>query len=85
MIKNFNKLSLFILLFLIITVFYPLLIMLMEVEWNNFSSLISSSAFQESLSNSLIVTSISTIISISLGFILAYLINRTNIKRKKVL
>lgn len=83
--KNFNSLSIFIFVFFLVSVFYPLVIMLAEVDWNNFSDLITSVAFKESLFNSLFVTSISTIISISLAYILSICLNRTNIKRKKVL
>ena len=83
--KKFSSLNLFILIFFIVSVFYPLVIMLAEVEWQNFSSLVTSDAFKESLFNSLFVTSISTIISIGLAYVLAICLNRTNIKRKKLL
>lgn len=83
--KNFNSLTIFIFLFFIVTVFYPLVIMLAKVEWSNFSNLITSASFKEALGNSLFVTIISTIISVGLAFVLANLLNRTNIKRKKVL
>lgn len=85
MIKKFRSLSIFIFMFFLITVFYPLFIMLAEVEWNNFSKLITSSTFKEALFNSLFVTIISTIISVFLAYLLAATLNRTNIKHKKVL
>ena len=81
--KKFSSLNLFILIFFIVSVFYPLVIMLAEVEWQNFSSLVTSDAFKESLFNSLFVTSISTLISIGLAYVLAICLNRTNIKRKR--
>ena len=83
--KKTSKLSIFILLFLIISVVYPLVLMLTKVEWSNFGLLISSSAFKESLCNSLYITFISTVISVSIAFLLAYCLNRTNIKHRALL
>ena len=83
--KKKSKLSIIILIFFLISVFYPLLQMLIRVEWNTFGSLISSSAFKESLSNSLFVTIIGTIISVGIAYILAYTLNRTYIKHRALL
>ena len=83
--KKRSKLTFIILLFLVVTVFYPLLMMLLNVKWDTFSDLLNSATFKVALSNSLIVTSISTIISCFIAYILAYTINRTNIKHKAVL
>ena len=83
--KKKSKISILIFIFLLVTVFYPLLEMLMRVEWSDFGSLVSSFAFKEALSNSLIVTSISTIVSILIAFFLAFTLNRTNIKHKAIL
>ncbi len=80
-----NKTTIFILLFLGIAILYPLVTMLVNVEWNTFSELLKSNAFKTSLKNSLIVTSISTIISISIAYLLAYAINRSNIRHKGLL
>lgn len=84
-IFNKNKLSILILLFLLVTVFYPLLEMLLRVQWSNFSTLIKSSAFQEAMQNSLFVTTISTILSITIAYILAYTLNKTNIEHRAIL
>lgn len=83
--KKKSKISILIFIFLLVTVFYPLLEMLIRVEWSDFGSLVSSFAFREALSNSLIVTSISTIISILMAYLLAFTLNRTNIKHRAVL
>lgn len=83
--KKKSKVSILILMFLLITVLYPLVIMLLKVEWSNFGNLIASKAFKEALTNSLFVTSISTIISIIIAYLLAYTLNRTNIKHRAVL
>ena len=80
-----NKTTVLILLFLVITIFYPLVTMLINVKWYTFSELLNSDTFKSSLSNSLIVTTIATILSITIAYILAYAINRSNIKHKGLL
>ena len=83
--KKINKLSVLIFLFFVISVFYPLLMMLIRVEWSTFLDLITSNSFKESLFNSLFVTSIATIISVFIAYLLAYTLNRTNIEHRAVL
>ena len=83
--KKKNKLSIFILLFFIISVFYPLMEMLRMVEWASFGNLISSNAFKESLFNSLFVTLFATILSVGIAYLLAFTLNRTNIKHRALL
>lgn len=83
--KKRSKLSLFILAFLIISVLFPLIEMLIKVDWNDFSSLIKSISFQEALKNSIYVGVIATIISVLIAYFLAYTLNRTNIKHRAVL
>lgn len=83
--RKINPLGIFIFLFLLVSVFYPLLEMLMRVEWSSFSVLINSSSFKNSLSNSLNVTIWATVISICLAYILAFTLNRTNIRHREVL
>lgn len=83
--KKHNKLTIIILLFLLITVFFPLLSMLYRIDWSDFGTLMKSIAFKEALTNSLIVTSISTIISILVAWLLAYTINKTNIRHRAIL
>ena len=83
--KKFSKVKILILLFLITFVIYPLIEMLIRVNWSDFSNLVTSKNFLESLSNSLVVTSISTIISISVAYLLAFTLNRTNIRHRALL
>lgn len=83
--KKVSKTKIFMIVFLAIFVAYPLIEMLIRVEWADFSNLVSSKNFLESLTNSLIVTSISTVISISIAYLLAFTLNRTNIKHRAVL
>ena len=80
-----NKTTIFVLLFLGITILYPLVTMLVNVKWDTFSELLKSEMFKSSLSNSLIVTSIATIFSIIIAYLLSYAINRSNIKHKGLL
>ena len=83
--KKRSKLSILILLFLIISVFYPLVEMLRRVDWSSFGSLIGSVAFKESLFNSLFVTVIATVFSVGIAYLLAFTLNRTNIKHRALL
>lgn len=83
--KKKNKVSILVLVFLLVTVFYPLVEMLLRVEWSDFGSLVTSNAFKEAFFNSLFVTFISTIISIMVAYLLAYTLNRTNIKHRAIL
>lgn len=83
--KKKINISIIILLFLLVSVFYPLTEMLLKVEWSNFSKLVTSNAFRESLINSLLVTTIATVLSIIIAYFLAYTLNRTNIEHRALL
>ena len=83
--KKISKVNVFVFIFLLFFVFYPLVQMLVQVDWADFNEITNSLAFKEALNNSLIVTSISTLISIILAYILAFTINRTPIKHRAVL
>ena len=78
--KKRSKLSIFIFLFLIISVFYPLLQMLIRVECQDFGKLVTSNAFKEAFANSFVVTLISTIISVGIAYLLAFTLNLYRIK-----
>lgn len=83
--KKRSKLGIIIFVFLLVTVLYPLLMMLIRVEWSDFGNLISSTAFKEALNNSLCVTFIATILSVIIAYLLAFTLNRTNIKHRALL
>lgn len=83
--KKKNKLSIIILLFLLVTVLYPLIEMLVRVNWQEFPNLISSTSFKEALTNSVYIGLISTIISVLIAYLLAFTLNRTNIKHRAIL
>ncbi|MBQ8192737.1 MAG: ABC transporter permease subunit [Bacilli bacterium] len=83
--KKRSKLSVFIFVFLLISVFYPLLQMLIKVEWQDFGKLVTSLSFKEAFTNSLLVTSIATVFSVGVAYLLAFTLNRTNIKHRALL
>ena len=83
--KKISKINLLVFVFLLCFVFYPLIEMLLQVDWADFGKIISSVSFKEALSNSLFVTSISTIFSIVLAYVLAFAIKRTSIKYRSFL
>ncbi len=83
--KKINGVKVFIFIFLLLSVIYPLFVMLLNVKWYDFSELITSKSFIESIFNSLYTTFVSTIISIVIAYILAFTLNRTNIKHRSVL
>ena len=83
--KRLSKINIFVFVFLLCFVFYPLLQMLIQIDWADFSVIIKSASFKEALSNSIFVTSIATIISIILAYILAFTVCRTSIKHQAVL
>ena len=83
--KKKYGLKIFIFTFLAITVIYPIFMMLLNIDLSNFSNLISSPSFKEALGNSNYITLISTFVSLVIAYLLAYALNRTNIKRRAVL
>ena len=83
--KKFGKLNVFLLIFLGITVLYPLLMMIGHINVADIGKLVGSVGFQEALKNSLFVGVIATLISVIVAYLLAYSINRTNIKHRAVL
>ena len=83
--KKKSNFSYLILLFLLVSIFYPLLVMLLKVDWATFPELLLSEAFKNAFNNSLIVTTIATIISVFIAYLLAYTLNRTNIKHRAIL
>lgn len=84
--KKFKySIYIFIGLFLFISIIFPILSVISSVSWSGFASLLKEDLFKESLSNSLYVTIISTILSVTIAYLLAFAINRTNIKHKKLL
>lgn len=83
--KSIIGMKVFVLLYLIVSILIPIAVLIINIDLANFAEVIASSIFKESLINSILVTSISTIVSITIAYLLAYAVNRTNIKRKGLL
>ena len=75
----------FIAIFLGFSVVFPLVKLISNIDFNTFSTLVSSVQFKEAIHNSLVVTTAATLISITIAYFLAFAIHRTNIKHKAVL
>lgn len=73
-----------IILFFVITVLYPLMMMLINIMEVDIWALLSSRQFTEALRNSLMTTLTASFISVVLSFLLAWSILRTNIRFKSV-
>ncbi len=88
--KNENKffgISIYIIvgIFLFISIVYPILSVFINVGWSGLNELINEELFKQSLFNSTIVSFITTVISVLIAYLLAFAVNRTKIKYKKVL
>ncbi len=73
---------LILLLFFTVSIIYPILSLSQNLDSTAFEALMKSSQLKEAITNSLKVTTLATIISISISYLLAYTISRTNIKHK---
>ncbi len=76
--------------FLIFTVLFlqivlPLLILLTNITWADMVAVVTSNQFLPMLKNSILSTTVATVVSVSLAFLLAWCIHRTNIKHKGAL
>ena len=78
--RNLSKVLIGVILFTIIVV--PIIRMLFYIDGATFQKVFTSEVFYTSLLNSLSSTAVATIISIVLAYLLAWAINRTNIKLK---
>lgn len=85
MYKKNLPLTYFLLVFYGIMIILPIVVLCTNIEPGTLTELTQSTQFSSALKNSLVVTTISTIISLSIAYILAFTINRTNIKHKSVL
>ena len=81
--KAYPALKGFLLVFFLVTVFLPLVRMLSQMAGVDLGAMLGSAAFKTALTNSLWVSSVSTLISLSLALVLAWLIERSAIRFKK--
>lgn len=82
--KSFYSLKYLLLTYLLVTVVYPLVSLLSTIRGKDLSSVLGSAQFFPMLKNSLVTTILATIISVGLAFVLAYALNRSNIRYKSV-
>jgi len=78
--RNLSKIIVAVILFIVMVV--PIIRMLFYIDGATFKSVFSSRNFYKALLNSVTSTLLSTVFSIILGYMLAWAINRTNIKAK---
>lgn len=74
-----------ILIYLGIHVIFPLLALVFNISGSDIADVIQSAQFMPMLQNSLYSTLVTTIISVGIALILAWCVNRTNIRYKSVL
>lgn len=79
-----NIIKFFLIGFFIVWVIVPLCHMLMNINIENIQYLIQSPIFSSAIKNSLVSTTISTFLTIMIAYILAFCLERVNIKGKKI-
>ncbi|MEG0314793.1 MAG: ABC transporter permease subunit [Erysipelotrichaceae bacterium] len=82
--KAFRSSKVLICLFLIISVICPLITLLLNIKLEDISTIIGSAQFAPMMVNSLFTTLAATMISVLLALVLAWCVNRSNIKYKSV-
>lgn len=87
MIKNKNRsniIKLFVGLFFVVSVLYPLLQVLLSIGEVDIGRMLQSAQFTEALRNSLMTSVTATVIAVTLSFLLSWSILRTAIKHKTI-
>lgn len=82
--KSFRMAKLVLAIFLVVSVILPLVRLLVSVKPEDIQSVVSSPQFGTMIVNSLLTTSIATVISVSLAWGLAWCVNRTRIRFKSI-
>ena len=82
--KSFSTSKLLVICFLIVSVVFPLITLLLNINISDISEIISSSQFAPMMKNSLFTTTIATVISVALALLLAWCVNRSSIRYKSV-
>lgn len=83
--RSFRAAKLLFATFLVVSVVMPLARLLMNIRIQDIEDIVTSAQFGPMIKNSLVTTSISTIISVALAWGLAWCVNRTQIKYKTIL
>lgn len=82
--KSFHSIKYLLLLYLLVTVVYPLVTLVSTIRPADVQDILTSAQFLPMLGNSVITTVIATAISVVLSFLLAYALNRSNVRFKSV-
>ena len=82
--KSFYSLKYLLLIYLLVTVVFPVASLFATIRGEDIQSVFSSVQFLPMLQNSVITTLIATVISVVLAFFLAYALNRSNIRFKNL-
>ena len=80
--RNLSRMAIAIILFAIIVI--PIIRMLFYIDGSTFVDVFTSDSFYSALLNSITTTLVASVFSIVLGYLLAWAINRTNIKCKRL-
>ena len=80
--KFYRVIKLFVFLILVTHILLPLLALLTQISMEDIVKVVTSNQFLPMLKNSLISTTVATLVSIFLALSLAWCINRTNVKHK---
>lgn len=82
--KNFSVTQIFLALFFLVTVVLPVLTMFINMASVDIGKILTDRYFRAAAFNSLKVSATATVISISLAYLLAWCMNRTNVKGKGI-
>lgn len=82
--KTFYSLKYLLLLYLLVTVAFPIARLLATIRPENAADIFASAQFLPMLKNSLITTALATVISVGLSFALSFALNRSNIRYKQL-
>lgn len=82
--RGYKSLKVLIAVFLCIAVIFPLITLILNINVNDISTIVSSPQFWPMMKNSLICTLVSTMISVVLALALAWCINRSNMRYKSI-
>lgn len=81
-VSAFNLIKISILILIIVNVLFPIISLIGKIEINDIWPMISNPIFSSMIKNSLVSTSVATLFSVFLSFMLAWLVCRSNIKHK---
>lgn len=82
--NTFRSFRIFVFIFLCVSIVFPLITLILNINGNDILNIITSSQFVPMMKNSLICTIVATFISVSLAFALAWCVNRSYIRYKAI-